>query len=324
MYDITVPDDDVNKIKVDNPLKHWGFEDVDTPWATTWWNTEYITNIPQEGVNFLLAQGWVITGVTYDTTRTPPIPYYSLTKQVFNNLVVLQSLLNHYTVAYNDARWANTGRYADVIDNWTALIDNTEDYHDDQAADQNAFTTTYLANLNTYMTEVDGLIDTNVTTVESETPFLLDGLGATEVARINEQFAASLSTQLQDLIDRGLYSSVVAADITQRNTRDRDEQLQKLYDQLNREKVDNSYRLAEQRNQRISQKLSEFGVQLDTQYRIHGDNMKLMQYWLSERNQLLVGLYGFVERREDIGPTFGEFAQIAAGLGDSGSGWVTP
>lgn len=324
MYDITVPDDDVNEIKVDNPLKHWGFKDIQTPWATAWWNTEYISGIPPESVGWHIANGWRVVQVIPDTTTSPPTPYYTMTKDVLSNIEVLQSVLNYYTVAYNDARWANTGRYADVIDNWTALLDDTEDYHDDQAEDQNEFNTSYLGNLSSYMTEVDGLIDGNISTVESETPVLLDGLGATEVARINEQFAASLSTQLQDLIDRGLYSSVVAADITQRNTRDRDEQLQKLYDQLNREKVDNSHKLAEHRHRGIVEKMAEYGMQLETQYRVHGDNMKLMQYFLAERNQLLIGLYGFVERRDDTGPTVNDLTSIMVGLADPGGGWVSP
>jgi len=56
----------------------------------------------------------------------------------------------------------------------------------------------------------------------------------------------------------------------------------------------------------------------------HADNMKLMAYQLDERNKILVGLYGFVERREDVGPEFKQFAEICTSLGDSGGGWLTP
>ena len=174
------------------------------------------------------------------------------------------------------------------------------------------------------MTEVDGLIDDNLVTLEANTALLLDGLGATEVARITEQFAASLSVQLQGLTDRGLYSSLVAADLTQRNIRDRDEQLQKLYDNLNREKLDNTHKLAEHKHRGIGEKMGEFTLQLETQSRVHADNIKLMSYFLSERNQLLIGLYGFVERREDSGPSVSDLSQILIGLGGSGSGWVSP
>ncbi len=49
-----------------------------------------------------------------------------------------------------------------------------------------------------------------------------------------------------------------------------------------------------------------------------------MAYQLDERNKLLIGLYGFVERREDVFPSFEGMAQLVVGLGDSGGGWVSP
>jgi hypothetical protein len=52
--------------------------------------------------------------------------------------------------------------------------------------------------------------------------------------------------------------------------------------------------------------------------------MRLMIYQLDERNKILIGLYGFVERREDDPPSFDALTQICTGLGDAGGGWVTP
>ena len=49
-----------------------------------------------------------------------------------------------------------------------------------------------------------------------------------------------------------------------------------------------------------------------------------MQYQLDERNKLLIGLYAFVERREDVAPQWHEMAQMIAGLSDSAGGWITP
>ena len=328
MADITVPppmaEATTPEQNVDTPLEHFPFADISTPYATSWWLPEYISGIPAEALGWHVANGWQVVQVTQDSTTSPPTPYYTLTKQVFSQIAVLQDILNRYTVAYNDARWANTGRYSDVIDNWTLMLANTEDYHADQTDDQNAHNVEYIGNLNTYMDEVDGLIDDNLTTLEANTALFLDGLGATEVARITEQFAASLSEQIQGLIDRGLYSSAVAADITERNTRDRDEQLQKLYDSLNREKLDNSHKIADHKHRGIGEKMGEFQLQLQTQRDVHESNMKLMSYFLAERNQMLVGLYGFVERREDTGPTFNDLTSVLVGLGDSGAGWVSP
>jgi hypothetical protein len=51
---------------------------------------------------------------------------------------------------------------------------------------------------------------------------------------------------------------------------------------------------------------------------------KIMAYQLDTRNNLAVGLFGFVERREDSYPDMSEITKLVAGLGDSGGGWVTP
>ncbi len=74
----------------------------------------------------------------------------------------------------------------------------------------------------------------------------LDDLGSTERARINEQAAASLSVQMQMLVSKGLYMSTIPVDVTQRNWRDRDENIQLHNDRLMREKYDNQHRLYEQ------------------------------------------------------------------------------
>ena len=49
-----------------------------------------------------------------------------------------------------------------------------------------------------------------------------------------------------------------------------------------------------------------------------------MAYQLDERNKLLIGIYGFVERREDVGPKFENMAQVCTALADAGGGWMTP
>jgi hypothetical protein len=328
------------------------------------------------------------------------------------------------------------------------------------------------------------------------TGYLVD-LGTTELARINEAFAATLSTQLQNLTDRGIYSSAIAVDVTARNTRDKDEQITALNDRLAREKLENQHRLyaqqasmrsatlagrdrshsveqevlhyraaqitglyqllqtmrertlslnttlyglqdanlklnveiqskvyelgqalqrllieeaaraqhlaqsvrqwaggqrdtllgqiqetvtqhlsgidkehsaqqdisrvatterdqllgqlqdavkgfvagkdryaaatmqtastlAEHKHRVIVEKMNEYTTTLEGRRAKHEEAMKLMAYQLDERNKLLIGLYGFVERREDVGPRFEELTKICTALGDSGGGWVTP
>ena len=78
---------------------------------------------------------------------------------------------------------------------------------------------------------------------------LLNDLGSTELIRINEKFDADLATQSQAMIDRGFYSSGIMADITSRNTRERNEAIAELNDKLSREKLQNQHTLYGQQYQ---------------------------------------------------------------------------
>lgn len=321
---LPVPDHDVGNWQI-------YITDSISPWASSWWTTGIITNIPGDAVGWLLAQGWIIASVSYDTSTVPATPRYSMTKQRFLTNTVLQYMLNDFTVKTNAAKNANEVRYNQVVDHWAGLMDVTEDYLDSQAQQQAEHVAVYLGNLDTYMNEITTDISTTQTNytshVTTSTDFLT-GLGTTETARINEKFTASLATQLQQLTDRGLYSAGVAADITARNTRDWNEELAALNDRLNREKWENQHRLYEQQVQMskelIVNKMNVATARLTGLDRKEEQDMQLMKYFLDTRNQLLVGLYGFVERRDDVGPSWENLAQIVAGLGDSGAGWISP
>ena len=279
------------------------------------------------------------------------------------------------------------------------LLTDYESYVTDFSAILDLLPTDY----DTYLPEVTGVLELLPTDyvlhATTATNYLLN-LGATELARINEEFAARLATQLQQLTDRGLYSAAIATDIEARNTRDRDEQIQALNDRLMREKWENQHRVYGQeqsvRDRTISGKdrlyeqqthmrgrmldgtdkmyerqVAMRGRTMDGKDRLHGlrqellryhiaqtlenaeaalrhkhlaivelmnvyaarlaglqgkhaEDMELMKYMLNERNQLMIGLYGFVERRDDVAPKWESMAQMVAGLGDAGGGWISP
>lgn len=318
---------------------------IGSPYSAAWWTSQVITNIPQDSVGWLVAQGWRITGISYDARTTPQTPYYAMARASLQNWNILQALLNTYTDFYNRALTRNAVRYNDIVSSWDELLHNSQACWETQVTEQNAQALIILGNLDTYMDDVDTQIAATVadtTTVESDytthapiTTALLDGLGTTDLARINEEFAASLATQLQRLVDQGLYNSIVAVDVMARNTRDRDDQIQKLNDQLNREKVNDEHHLYEQqvkmrtvvsdiRRNAIISKMNVAAARLSGLKEIHAENMRLMAYQLDERNKLLIGLYGVVERREDQYPSFENLVQLSVGLGDSGGGWVQP
>jgi hypothetical protein len=392
----TVPAEDPDQSQL------W-FANETSPYSLYWWTAQTISDIPADAVGWLVAQGWQITDVEYDDSATPPIPQYAMSRRSLQNWVILQSLLNSYTIARNDALWANQIRYNEVVADWTEMLSSSQTQFTSQTSTQNTHSALYLGNLTTYMDKLDTLIDTNTTALDealaSSTAFLADSqaeydlfdadfsgivallesdytthaataralltdLGTTELARINEKFASDLATQTHQLIDRGLYSSAVITDITARNTRDKNEEIASLNDRLNREKLDNEHKLyalqtamrertlsGKDRLHALAQEILRYrqaqtmqNAEAETTHRFraiaqmmeismarlqglqgqHTDGMKLMAYQLDERNKLLVGLYGFVERREDVGPQFEELAKIATSLGDAGGGWISP
>jgi hypothetical protein len=88
--------------------------------------------------------------------------------------------------------------------------------------------------------------------------------------------------------------------------------------------MQNAVTLAEHKHKVIVEKMNVAIKRLDGWQTIADQNRQLMAYQLDERNKLLIGLYSFVERREDIAPEWKDMSQMIAGLADSGGGWLTP
>lgn len=428
---------------------------VINPYLGVWWTTQTVSDVPENIMGWLVAQGFEVSGVRQDNTTVPPTNYFSLTKEGLQPKAVLLSLCNSYTIAANDARTANQVRYNQVVTNWTQMIDSSHEQFDAQTEQQNAQAGVYLTDLDAYMSEVETLIsdnrtqivldaetaraaldemdgrlsdietnannsaviirallteqDTNRNTFISDydaklleidnnfaahlatvlsqiasldtvldshvadysqqfealetdyTTYLADiedkvasvtanvtnyvaevatiltalesdfleaesdlntlkgdaaslvtghasdyeavlallisdynthaglargfltDLGATELARINEQFDASLAAQLQQLTSRGFSSSALITSITERNQRDRDEQIQMLNDRLNREKWENQHRL-------YDQQATMRARTLDGKDRLHNVQQEVLRY----RASLVTGIHGLL------------------------------
>ena len=305
------------------------------------WNERKVTGIPQHAVGWLVANGWRVTRTVSDGTTVPPTISYEMETQQLQSdgpEGVVITLLNDYTREANYARDANNYRYRDVVRNWQNMIQSTQAHAEAETEQQNTCLGVYLDDLNA-IDDITGLLTANSDAFEqtynqhkTNASDRLDGLGSTELARITAQFAASLSVQQQQLIDSGLYNSAVNADIKARNTRDRDEQIQLLNDRLNREYLVNDHKLFDQysglagfKMQSALAQMNAKVTQLEGHKRVHEENMKLMAYQLETRNNLLVGLYGFVERRDDIAPQWDKMTTMIAALGEAGGGsWIQP
>jgi hypothetical protein len=88
--------------------------------------------------------------------------------------------------------------------------------------------------------------------------------------------------------------------------------------------MQNANTLAEHKHRAIAEMVNTKVQRLEGWKSVAAENMRLMTYQLDERNKLLMAVYAFVERREDIGPQWNDMAKMIAGLGDSGGGWLTP
>lgn len=465
---------------------------ISNPYLGIWWSTQTVTNVPENVMGWLVAQGYEVTGISQDNTTVPPTNYFALTREGMKPLQVLLSMCNSYTIAANEARDANQIRYNEILVNWTDMIDTSHDQFNAQTTEQNAQAGVFMADLDSYMTEIETLIDDNqsqlvvdaseaktalvvmdsrltelednaaanaitinslladqetnllayianydaqltelqqnvtdhIAAVQAEVVDLgavldshvtdyaqqfdslvanynihvadidailanvasnvstyvsdvnailtaldsdyqtvstdmdaisvsagtlvdahvldyqsilnllvndytshatetrnitdalsfdytthsgsatgfLDGLGATELARINEEFAAKLSAQLQMLTSRGLYTSTLATDVTERNHRDRDEQIQLLNDRLNRERFENQHKLYEQQRSMRSQVMDnehklyeqQLGMRtrmLDGKSQVHSVQQEVLRYQAS----LISGVYALLQ-----------------------------
>jgi hypothetical protein len=88
--------------------------------------------------------------------------------------------------------------------------------------------------------------------------------------------------------------------------------------------MQNANTLADHKHRAIAEMVNAKVQRLEGWKGVAAENMRLMTYQLDERNKLLMAVYAFVERRQDIGPEWNDMAKMIAGLGDSGGGWLTP
>ena len=135
--------------------------EASSPYVGGWWTEQTVADVPGEAVGWFVANDWQITSIRYDATTTPSTPYYAMYRESFNNSLVLQTLLNSYTIAYNEARYLNNGRYNQVVSSWAEMIGSSQSHFAAETTEQNEHVMLFLGNLDTYMDDVDTLIEDN-------------------------------------------------------------------------------------------------------------------------------------------------------------------
>lgn len=134
---------------------------VINPILGLYWATKTVSDVPENVMGWLVAQGWEITGVTRVSGTNPPVNYFSLTKEEMNLQQSVLSLCNSYTIAANEAREANERRYNEVVVNWTEMIDSSQTQFNAQTEQQNTQAGIFFTDLDEYMNAIDTLIANN-------------------------------------------------------------------------------------------------------------------------------------------------------------------
>ena len=350
-----------------------------TPYTPAWWKASHIEDIPESTVGWLVAQGWNITDAYQPVADGQT--FYTLKRQGMQSWIILQTLLSEYVARYNEANVANVVRYENILTWWGSLVNATREQLDVLGDVSDAHVVVYFAKLDELVTDAKSEMDLALAsataagaivaaqladyllklatlegiyaTHEADAEALLVNLGVAKLALINEKWDSALANSLQDLTNRGLYSSAIVTAITASITRKRAEDITNMQDQLAREKLENEHKLYAQEMDMLGMVMDGKLKNASTQFqygqylvevrskcaltvmearmkRIQGSmevrdrEDRLMAYQLDERNKLMVGMFGFMERRSDDGPRIEDMTRLICGLGDSGGGWVTP
>lgn len=285
--------------------------------ASGWFETEYMTIESSDRqaayLEWYMAQGWIVYNETRRSevvvvenslipNQTTTIVYktFYLKRRKLQSERVLNDLIRQFTNAYNEGRSINDQRYDEIVSIYNVMLDKTEDDISttegsgyDYTADIEALIALFETDFNTYVADVDGL---------------LDDYGAPRLADINIRFDNELSKARQTLIDRGLNNTTVWASVSAGIERERERALSDAEDKIVDRKILNKTKIHEYRTDFRNRTLLAY----ERLMALKRDN-KLTP--LKYRNDVLSAMLNFMERRSDEYPGLEGLANIAAQLG---------
>ena len=286
---------------------------ITSPYQSNWFLTTSVYGVSEEALPWMLAQGWTISGTVTDKTVYPWVVTYSMVRTVVQNYNILHKLLEELTTAYNDGRKANDTRYDDIVALWGEVLDKSQTHLAAAETELDGYVTIALSTLASLQEDYDAFYAATKATFDG-----IDLTGEADEARINEQWDGEKAKQHQAILDRGFYSSELISAIDARIERERALALTDLSEKLMRLTVDVKAKQASIYADVLKARMGLVSAKLG----IEDKQQELLRYQLDERNKLLVGLFGFMERRTDSYPDLGMMAQLASALGEGGL--VTP
>tara|TARA_R100000808_G_scaffold8956_2_gene24958 strand:+ start:19577 stop:20494 length:918 start_codon:yes stop_codon:yes gene_type:complete len=280
------------------------------PRMKDWYLTSTVSGVPEDSVPWMLAQGWEVVSTQTDITVFPWVVTYKMRRTDLQNFNVLEELLTDFTDAYNEGRTANDKRYEDVVKLWTEMLDKSQTHLDEAK-------TSLTTKLNLHLTTLDDL-ENEYASFFTDVKTDLDDLTVTldaDRTRVNDQFDAQLAASDQNMLNRGYYSSAMLPNIDAGIEERRALALTEITEREQRLKADITLR----KNQVYVDVLRMRAGLVDAQMALTNREQEFLAYQLDERNRILTGLFGFVERRTDAYPDMHSLAQLTSSLAESGA-----
>ena len=278
------------------------------PYQSSWFLTQSASGVSEEARSWMTAQGWSVSGTAIDKTVWPWVTTYTMYRTSMQPWNVLSKLIQDFTNAYNDGRQANDIRYDNIVDLLNHTIATTQSEAATNETEYAGYVTLYLADLDSLKSDYD----TFYAAVQNDFTGL-DITGVADTLRINNQFDALVSQQRQAMMDRGFYSSAMLSTVEAGIEDKRSLALTELSERLTRLKVD----VAAKKNAIYADVLRMRMNLIASKLGLTDKKQELLRYHVDERNKLIVGLTGFMERRTDSYPDMNSIAQLAVGLGEA-------
>ena len=180
----------------ENGLPKLILDSIVNPIREVVWDEHEVARVPENVMGWLVAQGYQVTGITQDTTTSPPTNYFALKKEELNTRATLLSVCNAYTAAANETRLSNQVRYNYIVKEWIEMIETSHDHFDAQTEQQNEQAGIFFADLDSYMTAIETLI------ADNQSEFALDASEA-KVSLV------AMDARLTELEDNAAANAVV-------------------------------------------------------------------------------------------------------------------
>ena len=271
--------------------------------SSHWYEAQHITLTDASQIQWMLAQGWVITATVSELNEDTghyEVFWWALIRRVLRPEFALQDLVASFTNAYNEGRSLNDQRYDELVAIYNVVLDKTEDSLISLEADD--------ATYNKLIETLIASVSADWTAHNADVSGDLTSYGASERARITTQFDNQLAAARVSHIARGLYNSTVWSSVEAGIERERAVANTNLEDKITEKQLalaDRLYVLKADMNAKI----------LAARDRLRTSLHELETQRVGLRNAVITALTGFMERREDSYPDIASIGNLAASLG---------